>query len=675
MPLARLLARTRAFVRHWGLRGAVARVAAILRQQGWAGLGERLAHALTGRVGLIAPIPPFAPARHLAEGRRAAATWYARHAVPVTIVIPGARNDAAIAAAARRLQQTATPHPVTIVAVDGDDGLARAWNRGLAQVPAGRDAVLLDSAALTGEDWLAPLQHAAHTGAGGIAVPKLFDATGRIESAGSHRDLAAPLGFDQLYRAEDRHFPPSLQPHGVLSGSGACLYLSAAAIARLGPLDETGPPGFEAIDYCLRAWQHGVPVRYQPFAELRREAAAPTRPAAPSKALDDFWSRNGGFFARDVGRSATREARVIYVMQDLGIGGGHRVVFRHANTLAAAGFEVELWNLQRPRPDWHALDTRVAVRRFASYAKLTAALDGERAIKVATWWETAEPVWLGSVRNGVPVYLVQDIESSYYADDPARAMAALASYRPEFNYLVTGEWIGTELASRFGFPSVNVRLGYDPATFHARRARADAGAARKLVLVAARAEPLKNFAYARAILIELARHGYAAQAFGSDPSLVAGLPGCRFHRDPSDEALATLYAAAAVYLSTSSHEGFCLPPIEGMACGTVVAMTDAGGNRDYMEDGANCLVLPNGDAAASARKIVDALNDPALVETLIANGHRTAARYAWPESDRRVVRAFTGIARQPIYGVPLTDARASAAASGEMMAPVRGGRS
>lgn len=661
-------------MRHWGLRGAAARVATIVRQEGWAGIGERLAHAVTGRAGLIAAIAPFDPARHLAEGRRAAATWYARGAVPVTIVVVvgGGGDEAAGEALRRRLHLEALPK-VDIVAVDGEGGLVRAWNRGLAQVPAGRDVVLLDTAGLAGETWLEPLQQLAHTGEAGIVVPKLLDRQGRIESGGGHRDLASPLRFAQLYRGAEPQLPASLQPQWVLCGSGACLYLTAAAAARLGPLDESCPTDLAAVDYCLRAWQHGLRIRYQPIAELRRDAPAPMPTAAPPQARDAFWSKHRGFFERDVGRDASREARVIYVTQDLGIGGGHRVVFHHVNMLAAAGFGVELWNLQRTCPDWHALDARVTVRRFANYARLAAALDGEPAIKVATWWETAEPVWLGSVRTGIPAYLVNDIESSYYGDDPARATVALASYRPEFNYLISGEWLRPELADRFRFAAVNVRIGYDATTFRAPRRREKYAPGRKIVLVAARAEPIKNFAYAREILPALTRHGFEIHAFGSDPSLVAGLPDCRFHHRPSDHALVRLYAEATLYLSTSSHEGFCLPPLEAMSCGTVVAMTDAVGNRDFMEDGVNCVALPHRDAAASVAKIVAALNDPALIDKLVDNGYRTAEQHAWPEADRRIVNAYKAIARRPIYGVPLTEERVRFVQSNET-APAAGNR-
>ena len=58
---------------------------------------------------------------------------------------------------------------------------------------------------------------------------------------------------------------------------------------------------------------------------------------------------------------------------------------------------------------------------FEDYEALVEALAEEDAIKVATWWNTAAPVWRASVLRGIPVFFVQDIETSYYPDDEAHA--------------------------------------------------------------------------------------------------------------------------------------------------------------------------------------------------------------------------------------------------------------
>src|SRR6185436_2556119 len=59
---------------------------------------------------------------------------------------------------------------------------------------------------------------------------------------------------------------------------------------------------------------------------------------------------------------------------------------------------------------------------------------------------------------------------------------------------------------------------------------------------------------------------------------------------PRTEYLARVARAkTAIYLPNAA-EGFYLPPLEGMALGTVAVCPDAIGNREFCEDGVNCLM-------------------------------------------------------------------------------------
>jgi hypothetical protein len=115
------------------------------------------------------------------------------------------------------------------------------------------------------------------------------------------------------------------------------------------------------------------------------------------------------------------------------------VIFAHLNGLTERGHHPELWTLGQDRPD--RFDLKVPIRRFKGYQALLEALALVEAIKVATQWETAESVWEASVRRGIPVYWVQDLEpSSRDADGAMRA-----TYRPEFEYFAGSEWVAEEL--------------------------------------------------------------------------------------------------------------------------------------------------------------------------------------------------------------------------------------
>jgi glycosyltransferase involved in cell wall biosynthesis len=434
------------------------------------------------------------------------------------------------------------------------------------------------------------------------------------------------------------------------------MYLRRDALTEFGAFDPECPPVLAAVDFSLRAWRRGRRTVYAGASWLLRcEPAAPaeTADAGEARAQAYFWRKYAGFFRRQVCDARTDRPRVIFVTQHSGVGGGHRVILTHANHLARHGYAVELWNLAGA-PDWFPLDPGIPVRIFGSYHELVRVLAAEHAIKIATWWETAEPVWLASVLNGIPAYFVQDIESSYYDGvDGDRAAKVLSRYRPEFNYVVTGGWLKRELEQRLRLDAIDAGLGYQSDRFRplgvTRRDRT--------ILVAVRGDRLKNFDYSKRILARLRRHQVRVIAFGSEgKGLLDGLADVEFHPRPDDEALCRLYNEAWFFLQTSIHEGFSLPPIEAMACGCVPIVTAAGGNEEYIEDGRNCIQIPHGDVDGAVAKILPALDDFALRQCLAAAGGETAGRYEWKESHRRLEAFVNTIAARPEYGVRVRDA-------------------
>jgi glycosyltransferase involved in cell wall biosynthesis len=98
-----------------------------------------------------------------------------------------------------------------------------------------------------------------------------------------------------------------------------------------------------------------------------------------------------------------------------------------------------------------------------------------------------------------------------------------------------------------------------------------------------------------------------------------------------------------VFVQTSTHEGFCLPVLEAMACGTPVVCTDADGNRDFCSDGENCLMVPpRADAVAGA--IARLLADVELRERLAQAGLNTAAAYSWESQIDHLERFLNDVA-------------------------------
>lgn len=612
-----------------------------------------------------------------------AEAWYRREGRKVVVVISSYHDTKALARCLAALLETVKPTMRDIIIVDdaSSDGLHLSFlrglveqnqgvrvafgkthlgfagnvNRGLAECPDG-DAVVMTSDVEPLGFWLEAMQQAVYHGEAAIACPRLLSPSGTIQSGGGIRDACAPDRFDYWCRTKPADYLPATSDAFALYAPGAVMYLRREALPRLGAFDPTYPPGLAEVDYCLRAWENGLRTVYAgaSWLLLHREPSFVGEPADAQRANSAvaFWQKRTGFFRRQVCDPVSGRPRVIFVTQHSGIGGGHRVILTRANHLARHGYAVEFWNLAGT-PDWFPLDPNIPVRIFGSYYELVRALATEHAIKIATWWETAEPVWLASLLTGIPVYLVQDIESSYYDGvDSGRAAEVLARYRPEFNYIANCEWLKHELEQRFQVDAINLGLGYQSDRFRpVAAARRD-----RTILVAVRGERLKNFDYSRTLLKRLQRHQMKVIAFGSEgKGLLADLGDVEFHDRPDDETLCRLYNETWFFLQTSIHEGFSLPPIEAMACGCIPIVTAAGGNEEYIEDGRNCIEIPHGNVDGAVTKILPAIDDPAFRQRLIGGGAETALRYNWNESHRRLEAFIDAIVARPEYGVRVRD--------------------
>lgn len=100
-----------------------------------------------------------------------------------------------------------------------------------------------------------------------------------------------------------------------------------------------------------------------------------------------------------------------------------------------------------------------------------------------------------------------------------------------------------------------------------------------------------------------------------------------------DEMLPSLYAEAEWFVYLSLYEGFGLPPLEAMACGTPVIVSDIPVFREVTAD-ASIAVEP-GNADAVADTLVRAVADSALRESLSRRGVEQAAQFEWGETARR----------------------------------------
>jgi len=108
----------------------------------------------------------------------------------------------------------------------------------------------------------------------------------------------------------------------------------------------------------------------------------------------------------------------------------------------------------------------------------------------------------------------------------------------------------------------------------------------------------------------------------------------------------SLYRLAEVVAFPSRYEGFGLPPLEAMACGTPVVACEASSIPEIVGDAA-FLVEPD-DARSMAGAILSILHQPALAGQLRNRGLSRATLFSW----RKTAEATLAVYRQVVEGHP-----------------------
>lgn len=108
-----------------------------------------------------------------------------------------------------------------------------------------------------------------------------------------------------------------------------------------------------------------------------------------------------------------------------------------------------------------------------------------------------------------------------------------------------------------------------------------------------------------------------------------------------DTDLPALYSGARLVVVPSHHEGFGLPVLEGMACGTPVACSDASSLPEV--GGQAARYFDPTDVAAMADQILAIWRDESLRETMRQQGLARAAQFSWKRAADETLAVYARV--------------------------------
>jgi glycosyltransferase involved in cell wall biosynthesis len=296
--------------------------------------------------------------------------------------------------------------------------------------------------------------------------------------------------------------------------------------------------------------------------------------------------------------------RITFVLAEKNLSGGCRAVAAHANNLFRRGHEV-LIVATRPTPSSFRLKVRSlwqgkgwpstiasSASHFDGIPVPSSTLPTPRPITendlpdadvvIATWWETAEWVAQLPPSKGAKFYFIQH----YEADLGQPVSRVDATWRLPLRKITCSQWLGDLARIRFEDREAIVVLN---------------GVDREVFFSGSRVkQPVPTFGFLYSMnpskrcdvslrafsMAAVDRPGIRLVAFGAEPvSPRLPLPrGAGFHLCPTQKRIREIYTSCDAWLFGSDSEGFGLPVLEAMACGTPVIGTRAGAGLQFITD-------------------------------------------------------------------------------------------
>lgn len=286
--------------------------------------------------------------------------------------------------------------------------------------------------------------------------------------------------------------------------------------------------------------------------------------------------------------------------------------------------------------------------------------------KTDIFWGTRQMLPLFLPKKTKKIVTVYDLVWHYYPETMQRGnllqirLFTRRSIKSADHIITISQATANSLTEVVGVPRERVRVIYPAADGYAPMDKDESseyisqkyGISKNYILTVSTVEPRKNLNLLLRVFGGLKERGYQLVVAGASGWRTSSIleeyeklglteKEVKFLGYVPDEDMNRLYSGARLFVFPSLYEGFGMPPLEAMASGTAVIVSDSSSLPEVAGEAG--ILLPPNDEAAWTNAIVRVMDDEALGERMREAGVERAKLFSWEKAAREILDVFKGL--------------------------------
>ena len=324
-----------------------------------------------------------------------------------------------------------------------------------------------------------------------------------------------------------------------------------------------------------------------------------------------------------------------FFLPTLKISGGIYVILKHACFLKDEGWDVDLI-IPKVKSDIIEFESH----KFNTINLENVIISSQFNVIVATLYSTLFSI-LNYYKTKRHLYLVQNYETDFYSFGNYFRSIAEKTYSSTFGieYITISKWCENWLWKKYKKKARYAPNGIDFYNYTSYKRNLNKEKIR-ILIEGDSTSHYKNVDESFKIIEMLDKNKFEIWYLSYNGKPKDWYRVDKFLNEIPFEKVKEIYAQCDILLKSSWLESFSYPPLEMMATGGYCVVAPNGGNREYLEDGKNCLFYKLGDLNDGVNCIKRLITDEKLQQHLFENGIITAQNRDWKNFKSQIISLY-----------------------------------